>query len=106
MGRPAIIKLLVTDTRSSYLVRVINKFMDSTSAGSETIIYDECECDGMCLADDVSSELLDLQQQRDELLAALKVARNEMPSVSSLPKTQTRIGDVIKIVDAAISKAE
>jgi hypothetical protein len=119
MNRPAIIKLNEGETRSSYLVRVINKFMDSTSAGSETIIYDEAKCDGMCLADDVSSELLDLKKQCDDLLAALKCIRDQLrehPTYLGDECTEQELDDAggdsafitwnCHIANEAISKAE
>ena len=45
------------DKRIEYLVRVLYQFMSETPAGDESILYDDAECGGQCLADDFVSEL-------------------------------------------------
>ncbi len=49
-------KRLKTETRLNYLVRVAAKFI-TRHAPDSTIRYDEAECDGSCLADDLNTEL-------------------------------------------------
>lgn len=45
------------ESRSSYLMRVLDAFMDS-GAGEFVMNYDDTTCDGYCLAEDIKSELL------------------------------------------------
>ena len=45
------------EKRIEYLTRVLHEFMKKTIAGEQTIDYDETTCDGMCLANDIASEL-------------------------------------------------
>lgn len=45
------------EERIEYLVRALHELMNNTIAGEEVIEYDETTCDGMCLAEDIASEL-------------------------------------------------
>ena len=45
------------EDRLHYLARVLYYFMQETSAGEYTIDYDETNCDGLCLAQDILHEL-------------------------------------------------
>ncbi len=45
------------ESRIEYLSRVLYIFMNDTAAGEETIEFDNTECDGQCLANDICSEL-------------------------------------------------
>lgn len=49
------IKQKTNESRMEYLLRVLDVYMDDH--GGETIMYDDAECDGMCLADDIRSEV-------------------------------------------------
>lgn len=57
MLKPCTVTPNENEARIAYLVRVLKAFMDSTSAGGQTIIYDDTKCDGRCLADDIAAEL-------------------------------------------------
>ena len=50
-------KQRTNETRIEYLVRVLEEFMSTTSAGEQTIKYDDAVCDGLCLATDIAHEL-------------------------------------------------
>ena len=49
------------ETRKEYLFRVAIAYLEQldnyTEALSETIIYDDAECDGSCLVEDMKEEL-------------------------------------------------
>jgi len=45
------------EERINYLMRVLDEFMHSTTAGEVTIDYDGATCDGFCLAGDIAAEL-------------------------------------------------
>lgn len=47
------------ENRKNYLVRLAIAFLDENSGynlQNDTLFYDEAECDGFCLADDLRSE--------------------------------------------------
>lgn len=50
-------KQRANEPRIEYLIRVLEEFMSTTSAGEQTIKYDEAVCDGLCLATDIALEL-------------------------------------------------
>lgn len=43
------------EQRIDYLLRVLNQYMDCFGDGQ--ILYDEAECDGVCLAEDICNEV-------------------------------------------------
>ena len=47
----------INETRKDYLIRVAIELINNSSAYSETIEFDEAECDGACLADDLQAVL-------------------------------------------------
>ena len=47
------------ETRLNYLMRVLDYFMSSTIAGDITVLYDETECDGYCLVEDIKNAIDD-----------------------------------------------
>ena len=47
------ITLQKNETRKNYLIRVAIAFLNDNSHACDTIIFDEAECDGFCLADDL-----------------------------------------------------
>ncbi len=46
------------EKRIDYLLRALNELMHNTGAGDCMVEYDETECDGMCLADEIADEVL------------------------------------------------
>jgi hypothetical protein len=51
------------ETRLEYLMRVLEKYMDQY--GDSTIDYDETTCDGVCLYQDLESELIRIIDEND-----------------------------------------
>jgi hypothetical protein len=47
----------INETRKDYLIRVAIELIRNGSANYETIEFDDAECDGGCLADDLQSVL-------------------------------------------------
>ena len=47
----------INETRKDYLMRVAIELIRNSNAENEIIEYDEAECDGACLIDDMESAL-------------------------------------------------
>lgn len=105
------------ERRASYLIRVVHAFMNETYAGNESLFYDDAECDGLCLADDVDAAITYLMAERDDLLAALKETKatlerencgegaSETPSICDTI-WHSKYETLFDFIDAAIEKAE
>ena len=53
------VKLLPNESRQKYLARVMVTYLRKVPLMSEgTINYDEADCDGLCLADDIVSAFM------------------------------------------------
>jgi hypothetical protein len=50
------VKQKENETRKDYLVRVAIKMLDENAYQIDTIEFDEAECDGYCLAEDLRNE--------------------------------------------------
>lgn len=59
-------------SRLAYLARTLYVLMQTTEAGKETVIYDDMEQSGLCLADDILTELnidpsdIDLERRQNK----------------------------------------
>ena len=54
------------ETRIQYLMRVLEQYFYDTGAGEYNIDFDDAQCDGLCLYEDIRCELEGLGLLSDE----------------------------------------